>query len=351
MSEKLDLQTPIAGTRTELSDTAGTQRDGSQPHADSAYVSSTGGPNGAAPSAGAGHEERAPGASVLTREPKPQVERPAAHVQFKKSVPREYFESAVVTFIMALFGMTFIVQAVKVPTGSMKNTIYIGDHLLVNKFIFGPEDGFRIPLLPDRPIRRGDVMVFKYPLDPQTNYVKRVIGLPGDMVEYNSQTNRVYINGQELSEHREEVKPQMPEDPTPLEAASDEGAPPGAWYTVYYQHQESFGVEHGEFAVREPFKVPHKGDPIPDRIKNDPHLRSIYDKNNTGFYDSDQYFCMGDNRDNSEDSRFWGTVPRSNAVGRAMFVYWSVSPSEGNRSPILDFLTRTNWSRTGKFIK
>src|SRR5215213_11160713 len=129
-----------------------------------------------------------------------------------KSVGREYFESAVVTVIMALFGMTFIVQAVKVPTGSMQNTITIGDHLLVNKFIFGPGDTF--PLLPQRRVRRGDIIVFKYPGDPdnpegdrrpdnlpfKTNYVKRVIGLPGDRVQV--QGERVLINGQELPEHR-----------------------------------------------------------------------------------------------------------------------------------------------------
>src|SRR6266852_9672781 len=112
-----------------------------------------------------------------------------------KSVWREYFESAVVTVIMALFGMTFIVQAVKVPTGSMQNTITIGDHLLVNKFIFAP--GESLPFLPQREIRRGDIIVFKYPgnrYDPKrdyerpdnrpilTNYVKRVIGLPGDRI-------------------------------------------------------------------------------------------------------------------------------------------------------------------------
>src|SRR5437763_5018447 len=111
-----------------------------------------------------------------------------------KSIWREYFESAVVTVIMALFGMTFIVQAVKVPTGSMQNTITIGDHLLVNKFIFAP--GSSLPFLPQREIRRGDIIVFKYPgnkYDPSkdersdnrpifTNYDKRVIGLPGDRI-------------------------------------------------------------------------------------------------------------------------------------------------------------------------
>src|SRR5690349_18537750 len=119
---------------------------------------------------------------------------------------REYFESAVVTVIMALFGMTFIVQAVKVPTGSMQNTITIGDHLLVNKFVFAP--GSSLPFLPQREIRRGDIIVFKYPGNPYnpsrdtrpdnkpilTNYVKRVIGLPGDRIRLEGRN--VIVNDQ-----------------------------------------------------------------------------------------------------------------------------------------------------------
>src|SRR5687768_3910806 len=136
---------------------------------------------------------------------------PPAEVKPKgppKSVVREYFESAVVTVIMALFGMTFIVQAVKVPTGSMQNTITIGDHLLVNKFIFAP--GPTLPFLPQREIMRGDIIVFKYPGNPtdpeddrrpdntpyKTNYVKRVIGLPGDRIEVRG--TKILVNGQIL---------------------------------------------------------------------------------------------------------------------------------------------------------
>src|SRR6266550_7706403 len=129
-----------------------------------------------------------------------------------KSVWREYFESAVVTVIMALFGMTFIVQAVKVPTGSMQNTITIGDHLLVNKFIFAP--GATLPFLPQREIKRGDIIVFKYPGNPYnpnrddrpdnkpivTNYVKRVIGLPGDHIRMEGRN--LIINGKRLPEHQ-----------------------------------------------------------------------------------------------------------------------------------------------------
>src|SRR5438552_4943719 len=143
------------------------------------------------------------------REPESDVEAELAGPP--KTLFREYFESAVVTVIMALFGMTFIVQAVKVPTASMENTITVGDHLLVNKFIFAP--GPRLPFLPQREIRRGDIIVFKYPGNPynperdkqednipyKVNYVKRVIGLPGDVVEVKGL--RVFVNGQPLPEH------------------------------------------------------------------------------------------------------------------------------------------------------
>src|SRR5689334_10936504 len=140
-----------------------------------------------------------------------------------KTWVREYFESAVVTVIMALFGMTFIVQAVKVPTGSMQNTITIGDHLLVNKFIFAP--GSSLPFLPQREIKQGDIIVFKYPGNPWdpkrddrpdnkpilTNYVKRVIGLPGDHIRIDGKN--VIVNGQILPEHRIEANDHNRKDP------------------------------------------------------------------------------------------------------------------------------------------
>ena len=279
---------------------------------------------------------------------------------FKKSLPREYFESAVVTLIMALFGMTFIVQAVKVPTGSMKNTIWIQDHLLVNKFVFGP-DRLNIPILPERQIRRGDIVVFKFPKTPETNFVKRVIGLPGDTVEYDSRTNTVYINGQQLPERRVFVEPQPNnDDPSPLEHAQADPDAQGAQWTVYYYQNDhesvaaTFNDDSAQYGTRQPFKVPLKGDPVPDEIRSDPQQQRIYDSDNDGFYDSDQYFCLGDNRDNSLDSRFWGTVPRSSIVGRAMFVYWSIDRSnsgDGSTNLLKDFFTKSRWSRTGKFIK
>src|SRR5882724_13254441 len=110
----------------------------------------------------------------------------------------EYIESLLVTIILALFGTSFVVQAFKIPSQSMEPTLLVGDHLLVNKFIFGGRGHFYDALLPYRPIRRGDVIVFKFPFQDHPHYVKRVIGLPGDRVKIVDQ--KVYLNGQRLNE-------------------------------------------------------------------------------------------------------------------------------------------------------
>jgi signal peptidase I len=260
-----------------------------------------------------------------------------------KSVLREYFESAVVTVIMALFGMTFIVQAVKVPTGSMQNTIMIGDHLLVNKFIFAP--GKSAPFLPQREIRRGDIIVFKYPgnrYDPKrddrpdnkpivTNYVKRVIGLPGDHIRIEGRN--VIVNGQPLPEHRIEAVDKN-DNKSPLELDNDPPGKPGETYNVYY-HPGS-----GDEQSSEDY----------DAFKHEGNGHELVVPQN-------KYFVMGDNRENSEDSRYWGFVPRDLVIGRAMFVYWSYdesAPSSTAPFPlnlISDFINNTRWSRTGAMVK
>lgn len=247
-----------------------------------------------------------------------------------KTIFREYFESAVVTVIMALFGMTFIVQAVKVPTGSMQNTITIGDHLLVNKFVFGP--GPRASFLPQRDIRRGDVIVFKYPGNPKdpsrdqqpdnipfkTNYVKRVIGLPGDRVQVREKA--VYVNGQPLPEHQI-VSRDHDDDPTtqnelennkPLDIVYDPPRKAGETYDVYFSEKD---ISSGFDQV------------VPDN----------------------SYFVMGDNRNNSADGRVWGFVPRDLIIGRAMFVYWSYE--EDKPFDLFSFFTNTRWRRTGTMVK
>jgi signal peptidase I len=256
-----------------------------------------------------------------------------------KTVWREYFESAVVTVIMALFGMTFIVQAVKVPTGSMQNTITIGDHLLVNKFIFAP--GASLPFLPQREIRRGDIIVFKYPGNPYdprrddrpdnkpilTNYVKRVIGLPGDRISLEGKN--VIVNGQALPEHRIDAIDHNRKDP--LEIVNTPPQKPNETYDVYYRP----GDDEDDVTAYDVFRRAGNGKEV--------------------VVPPNKYFVMGDNRDNSEDSRFWGFVPRDLVIGRAMFVYWSYdesAPSSGGGLGILiDFFKNTRWSRTGTLVR
>jgi signal peptidase I len=250
-----------------------------------------------------------------------------------KSVWREYFESAVVTVVMALYGMTFIVQAVKVPTGSMQNTITIGDHLLVNKFIFAP--GESLPFLPQREIRHGDIIVFKYPGNPYdpkrddrvdnrpifTNYVKRVIGLPGDRIRI--QGNSVVVNGQVVPEHRIVARDHNRKDP--LEIIESPPRKPGELYDVYYRPgPEDDNQEYDAFQGKDELVVPEG-----------------------------KYFVMGDNRNNSEDSRYWGFVPRDLVIGRAMFVYWSYDESAPptGYGILVDFFVNTRWSRTGTLVK
>ena len=118
---------------------------------------------------------------------------------YEKSPVREYFESIVIAVILALFVRTFVVQAFKIPSGSMEDNLLIGDHLLVNKFVYGgAPSAIERALLPVREIRRGDVMVFKYPKEPERDFIKRVIGLPGETVELRRKA--VYINGKPIDE-------------------------------------------------------------------------------------------------------------------------------------------------------
>src|SRR3977135_2905402 len=122
-----------------------------------------------------------------------------ATVEFKKSIGREYFESLVIAGGLARFIRTFIVQAFKIPTGSMEQNLLIGDHLLVNKFVFGPTaSALERMLLPIGNVKRGDIVVFKYPEEPDRDFIKRVIGLPGETVEVREK--KVYVNGKPLDE-------------------------------------------------------------------------------------------------------------------------------------------------------
>ena len=225
--------------------------------------------------------------------------------EYRKSTVREYFESICVAVILALFVRTFVVQAFKIPTGSMEKNLLIGDHLLVNKFVFAPTaTPVERALLPIGTIKRGDVIVFKYPEEPDRDFIKRVIGLPGETVELREK--KVYINGNGLDEPYVHFL-----------------QPPG---------QNSEFHEITSFDVRErygPVTVP-----------------------------ADHYFVMGDNRDNSQDSRYWGFLPRDYVKGKALVIYWSYQAEredyvedgagatlKGLVSVFAHFFTRTRWDR------
>lgn len=253
-----------------------------------------------------------------------------------KSTFREYFESFVVTLIMAIFGMTFVLQAVTVPTGSMQNTILVGDYLLVNKFIFAP-GGEPLPLMPQREIQRGDIIVFKFPGFPkelnkskqdkdqagvpyQTNFVKRVIGLPGDKIEVRG--NDVYVNDQLLPEHK--IIGDSSDEESALKTKEIEPRQPNQTYDVYYSERAIKG------RVEKDYDFAGEGKPY------------IVPENS--------YFVMGDSRNRSLDSRYWGAVNRDLIIGRAMFVYWSCDRGASDGS-VWSCITHPRFDRIGKLIK
>jgi len=277
----------------------------------------------------------------MATEEKKEEEKPKEEAKPKgppKSVFREYFESLTVTLIMALFGMTFIIQAVTVPTGSMQNTILIGDYLLVNKFIFNP-GGNPLPFLPMRDIERGDIIVFKYPgnsVDPasdksrglvkyQLNYVKRVIGLPGETVEFRN--NQVFINGVALAEHRvigdAEVK-----DAALVTKEFEERKPEDKW-DVFYDSDTMRVVQSGGKLPTRGYNFGVQGKPM------------VVPENS--------FFCMGDSPDQSHDGRGWGIVPREPGHRRAMFVYWSCD--RGASDKWYGCLSHPRLDRIGKLVK
>ena len=207
-----------------------------------------------------------------------------------KSAVREYLESIVVAFILALFIRTFIVQAFKIPTGSMETNLLIGDHLLVNKLMYSPSlGGWEDKLLAKRPVRRGDVVVFKFPEDPGRDFIKRVIALPGESVAIRGKA--VYIDGRRLPES----------------------------YTTFIRDE----------GLTPPAPAP------PERLEDAPRTDGIRDPYGPEVVPAGHVFVLGDNRDNSRDSRFWDFLPLDQIKGRALLVYWSYEA------------TRDDYNRTG----
>jgi signal peptidase I len=232
----------------------------------------------------------------------------------------EFLEMLLVTMLLALFGTTFVVQAFKIPSGSMEPTLLIGDHVFVNKFIFEGTGAWYEKFLPYRDIRRGDVIVFKFPFDDHPHYVKRVIGLPGERLRIVN--GDVYINGEFLRE------PYVVRNPASQDPYAD-NFPPTDRRVVRF-------VARREWADQL-FDYVHNGELI---------------------IPPDHYFAMGDNRDLSADSRYWGFVDRDSIMGKPMVIYWSVratssdyrsrgvsSALSGIGQTLLHLRAQTRWDR------
>ncbi len=218
-----------------------------------------------------------------------------------------WFKDVAVAIIAVLLLRTFVLQSFKIPTGSMENTLLVGDFLFANKFIYG----FRIPktdirILQIKKPQRGDVVIFRFPFE-RKDFVKRCIGLPGDIIEIKNK--QVYINGRALPQ--DYVVFADPEIYPPLNVEHSE----------YQELWERTAFKRAGGNVRDnfgPVRVPEKN-----------------------------IFVMGDNRDNSYDSRFWGPLDQKYLLGKAMFLYWSWTKD----IPIYRFLEKVRWKKIGLIIK
>jgi signal peptidase I len=223
----------------------------------------------------------------------------------RKSVVREYYEAILVAFILALFVRTFVFENFKIPSGSMMDNLLIGDHLVVNKLVFSRNASTLLHrLLPYRQPHAGDIVVFKYPNQPRRDFIKRCVAVAGDQVEIRDKS--LYVNGERVDEP----------------------------YVVFKGDQA--GRTRG---------LP--GDNYGPRVVPEGTI-----------------FCLGDNRDNSLDSRFWGPVPLSYVKGRAVLIYWSYEAERDDwewrgilyrmrqlAEVFLHFFTKTRWDRMFRLIQ
>lgn len=239
------------------------------------------------------------------------------------SVWPESLQSMLGTVVIAVFVVTFIVQAFQIPSESMENTLLIGDYLLVDKLEFGG-DGFWRHLLPYEQVKRGDIVVFHYPVHPVEHFVKRVVAIPGDRVRLINR--RVYVNGSPVAEP----------------------------YVHYSRPHDPFRDEFPRLDVA--FVPSLNGSWLLQMKKLMQDNQLIVPQGN--------YFVMGDNRDDSLDSRYWGFVPRENIVGRPLVIYWSIRNPDPPPGPVTagDKLYRlfyalshimqiTRWDRTLRLVR
>ena len=233
----------------------------------------------------------------------------------KSDIPRGVIAEWTVTIILLLFGTTTLVQAFVIPTGSMEDTLLIGDHLLVDKLAYAPPGPLTRHFLPYEDVHRGDIIVFRYPIDIKQTFVKRVIGIPGDHIHM--ENKRVYLNGHPLTEP--------------------------------YRYNKTDYIDSYRDNFPSAPNTPLYG-PAQDMLLNNM-------KNGEIVVPSDHYFAMGDNRDSSLDSRYWGFVPRENIIGKPLVIYWSYNATtEELSNPAIGFdhlidlaehfFTKTRWRRT-----
>ena len=242
----------------------------------------------------------------------------------------EFLASLAAVLVTGLFIITFVVQAFEIPSSSMENTLLIGDHVFVNRVQFSPKTKWVGPILPYRDIRRGDIVVFLSPAEPGLYVVKRIMGIPGDRIHLRDGV--VYRNGQKLEEPY--LHPPGGEMPDPL---------------------------------RDNYRDNFPAAPAPDYVGVTPAWRLLMPKYIEGddlVVPPDSYFGMGDNRDVSLDSRYWGFIPRANVIGRPMFIYWSFeTPADQYQQTelsqrlgflahvVLHFFDETRWRRTLKVVQ
>ena len=235
------------------------------------------------------------------------------------SSPRGVIAEWTITIILLLFGTTTLMQAFVIPTGSMEETLLIGDHLIVDKLAYAPHGNVMNHLLPYEDVKRGDIIVFRYPVDIRQTFVKRVIGMPGDRIHVRNK--QVYLNGKELTE------------------------------PYKYHKTEYFDSYRDNFPSTPNTPIYKPGIEMLEKHVTDGEV----------VVPPNHYFAMGDNRDLSLDSRYWGFVPRENIIGKPLIIYWSYdAPTERLQSPMIsldhaqdlltNFFSKTRWRRTFQLI-